>query len=106
MRGETADTLAALQYSEKQGLTCLSLLNVESSRLAEESDAFLRTLAGPEIGVASTKAFTGQLMVLLLTALYGAKNRKNKRYDTCIDDVRSKVSFDHSYALSLAMPIS
>ena len=81
--GETADTLAALQYSKKQGLTCLSLLNVESSRLAEESDAFLRTLAGPEIGVASTKAFTGQLMVLLLTALYmGQKTGQIKEEET------------------------
>lgn len=71
--GETADTLAAMRYTQKRGLTCLSLLNVDSSTLAQESDGFLRTLAGAEIGVASTKAFTGQLMTLLLMAIFTAK---------------------------------
>lgn len=71
--GETADTLAALRYTKTRGLSCVSLLNVNTSTMAEESDSFMRTLAGPEIGVASTKAFTGQLLVLLLTALRMAK---------------------------------
>ncbi|KXF83511.1 glutamine--fructose-6-phosphate transaminase (isomerizing) [Enterovibrio coralii] len=71
--GETADSLAALRYSKEQGLTCLSLLNVETSSMAMESDCYLRTLAGAEIGVASTKAFTGQLLVLLLMSLQMGK---------------------------------
>lgn len=62
--GETADTLAALRYAKQQGQYIVSIVNVEESSMAMESDAILRTLAGPEIGVASTKAFTTQLVVL------------------------------------------
>lgn len=80
--GETADTLAALKYTKKQGLTCLSLLNVDSSTMASASDQVLRTLAGAEIGVASTKAFTGQLMVLLLTALFAAQKMSTMHSET------------------------
>jgi glutamine---fructose-6-phosphate transaminase (isomerizing) len=56
--GETADTLAALRYAKAQGLHTLSVVNVPSSTIARESETVLPTLAGPEIGVASTKAFT------------------------------------------------
>src|SRR5271165_3530874 len=59
--GETADTLAALRYMRDQGQQVLSILNVAESTMARESDAVLETVAGPEIGVASTKAFTAQL---------------------------------------------
>jgi len=62
--GETADTLAALRYCRSQGQHIVSLLNNDESTMARESDVVLRTLAGPEIGVASTKAFTTQLMTL------------------------------------------
>ena len=55
--GETADTLAALRYMREQGQHVLSILNVPESSMARESDAVLETVAGPEIGVASTKAF-------------------------------------------------
>src|SRR6201994_2216743 len=67
--GETADTLAALRYMREQGQHVLSVLNVPESTMARESDAVLETVAGPEIGVASTKAFTAQLSVLACLAL-------------------------------------
>ena len=60
--GETADTLAALRYMREQGQQVLSIVNVPESSMARESDAVLETVAGPEIGVASTKAFTAQLV--------------------------------------------
>jgi glucosamine--fructose-6-phosphate aminotransferase (isomerizing) len=67
--GETADTLAALRYAKAQGVHTLSVVNVPTSTIARESDVVLQTLAGPEIGVASTKAFTCQLMVLAALAI-------------------------------------
>ncbi|HET7490664.1 MAG TPA: glutamine--fructose-6-phosphate transaminase (isomerizing) [Bradyrhizobium sp.] len=67
--GETADTLAALRYAKSQGLHTLSVVNVPTSTIARESETVLPTLAGPEIGVASTKAFTCQLMVLAALAI-------------------------------------
>ena len=67
--GETADTMAALRYMRAQGQQVLSILNVAESTMARESDAVLETVAGPEIGVASTKAFTAQLSVLACLAL-------------------------------------
>jgi glucosamine--fructose-6-phosphate aminotransferase (isomerizing) len=67
--GETADTLAALRYAKAQGLHTLSVVNVPTSTIARESETVLPTLAGPEIGVASTKAFTCQLMVLAALAV-------------------------------------
>ena len=75
--GETADTLAALRYAkEKKYLTTLSICNVPTSSLARESDYSIFTNAGPEIGVASTKAFTTQLAALMLLSLSLAKSRK------------------------------
>ena len=74
--GETADTLAALNYAkEKDYLASLAICNVPTSSLARESDFVLFTNAGPEIGVASTKAFTTQLAGLMLLALALAKSR-------------------------------
>jgi glucosamine--fructose-6-phosphate aminotransferase (isomerizing) len=73
--GETADTLAALRYAKEQGLHTLSIVNVTSSTIARESETVLQTLAGPEIGVASTKAFTCQLMVLAALAIAAGKAR-------------------------------
>jgi glutamine---fructose-6-phosphate transaminase (isomerizing) len=67
--GETADTLAALRYAKEQGVHTLSVVNVPTSTIARESETMLPTLAGPEIGVASTKAFTCQLMVLAAIAV-------------------------------------
>ena len=74
--GETADTLAALNYAkEKDYLASLTICNVPTSSLARESDFSLFTNAGPEIGVASTKAFTTQLAGLMLLALSLAKSK-------------------------------
>ncbi|HTB02180.1 MAG TPA: glutamine--fructose-6-phosphate transaminase (isomerizing) [Bradyrhizobium sp.] len=73
--GETADTLAALRYAKAQGVHTLSVVNVPSSTIARESETVLPTLAGPEIGVASTKAFTCQLMVLAALAVAAGKAR-------------------------------
>jgi len=67
--GETADTLAALRYCREHGQKTLSLVNVPESTIARESEAALLTMAGPEIGVASTKAFTTQLTVLACLAI-------------------------------------
>ncbi len=67
--GETADTLAALRHAKDQGQQTLSLVNVPESTMDRESSAVLRTLAGPEIGVASTKAFTTQLATLACLAI-------------------------------------
>ena len=70
--GETADTLAAMREAKKHGVTVLGLVNVVGSTIARETDGGIYIHAGPEIGVASTKAFTSQVMVLtLLTVLLG-----------------------------------
>ncbi len=73
--GETADTLAALRYLRGEGSPVLSVVNVAESSIARESDAVLDTVAGPEIGVASTKAFTAQLAVLACFALAAGRAR-------------------------------
>ena len=73
--GETADTLAALRYMRAEGQQVLSVLNVPESSMARESDAVLETVAGPEIGVASTKAFTAQLSVLACLAIAAGRAR-------------------------------
>jgi len=73
--GETLDTLEALRYCRRQGQHILSVVNVAESTIARESDAVLYTLAGPEIGVASTKAFTTQLTTLACLAVAVARAR-------------------------------
>lgn len=71
--GETADTLAALQHVKERGLLTVGICNVVGSLMSREVDAVLYTHAGPEIGVASTKTFTTQLVALYLLALYLAQ---------------------------------
>ena len=73
--GETADTLAALRYARAAGSPTIAVVNVETSSIARESDVALPILAGPEIGVASTKAFTCQLAVLATLAIAAARQR-------------------------------
>lgn len=73
--GETLDTLEALRYAKSQNQTILSILNAIESTIERESDHVLHTLAGPEIGVASTKAFTTQLTTLACLALAWAVER-------------------------------
>ena len=73
--GETADTAAALAFARAQGQTILSIVNVAESTIARASDHVMQTHAGPEIGVASTKAFTTQLTVLACLVIAAARER-------------------------------
>jgi len=73
--GETADTLAALRDAKEQGQTTIAIVNVPESSIAREADVVLPTFAGPEIGVASTKAFTCQLAVLAALAVAAGRER-------------------------------
>jgi glucosamine--fructose-6-phosphate aminotransferase (isomerizing) len=75
--GETADTLASVRMARALGCKCLSICNVPGSSLVRESDAVLYTEAGPEIGVASTKAYTAQQMAFILLAIAIAKARND-----------------------------
>ena len=88
--GETADTMAALNYAkEKKYLGIVTICNVPTSTMARESDWKIFTNAGPEIGVASTKAFTTQLAALLLLACAISKSKKinNDKRANAIDDL-------------------
>jgi glucosamine--fructose-6-phosphate aminotransferase (isomerizing) len=73
--GETADTLASLRYAREHGQHVLSVVNVPTSTIARDSDIVMPTLAGPEIGVASTKAFTCQLATLAALAVAAGRAR-------------------------------
>ncbi|MDD5586891.1 MAG: glutamine--fructose-6-phosphate transaminase (isomerizing) [Alphaproteobacteria bacterium] len=73
--GETADTIAAIKYAKEQGQKILAVVNVPQSTIARLADCVVPTLAGPEIGVASTKAYTTQLAVLLCLAVAAAVAR-------------------------------
>lgn len=79
--GETADTLAALKESKRRGALVLGICNAVGSSIARESHAGVYTHAGPEIGVASTKAFTSQLMVLSLITLLIARRKRMSMID-------------------------
>jgi glucosamine--fructose-6-phosphate aminotransferase (isomerizing) len=80
--GETADTLAAMRDSKSKGLTTLAICNAVGSTMTRDAAYTLYSHCGPEIGVASTKAFTGQLTVLFLLALYLAQCRDKATPDT------------------------
>jgi len=73
--GETADTLASLRYCREQGARIGAVVNVPESTIAREADVIFPTIAGPEIGVASTKAFTCQLAVLATLAIHAGRAR-------------------------------
>jgi glucosamine--fructose-6-phosphate aminotransferase (isomerizing) len=95
--GETADTLAALREARTRGATVLGIVNVVGSSIARESDGGVYVHAGPEIGVASTKAFTSQLTVLALITLMLARAKGMSRADGQvlareIDTLPSKVA--------------
>lgn len=95
--GETADTLAAIKMAKEKGAFVFGVCNVVGSSIARESDAGAYTHAGPEIGVASTKAFTTQITVLSLIALKLAKEKgvfsesKFREYLTELEGIPSKV---------------
>lgn len=94
--GETADTLAALREAKKQGARVLSIVNVVGSSIARESDDVIYTWAGPEIAVATTKAYSTQLNVIYLIALYFANEKGQvndtelKEYIDCLTDLPSQ----------------
>ncbi|HXS39583.1 MAG TPA: glutamine--fructose-6-phosphate transaminase (isomerizing) [Stellaceae bacterium] len=96
--GETADTLAALRYAKSQNQRIVALVNQPESSIAREADAVLATHAGPEIGVASTKAFTTQLVVLACLAIAMARARgkidraTEARLSTALTEVPSRAS--------------
>ena len=100
--GETADTLAALRYAKEQGCHTLSILNVPTSSIARESETVLQTLAGPEIGVASTKAFSCQLMVLAALAIAAGKARGELSLQDETDLVRGLIEIPRLMAAALA----
>ncbi len=85
--GETADTLAALRYCEGKAERIVAVVNVPESSIARESDLSLPIHAGVEVGVASTKAFTCQLTVLLLLALKAAQDRGTLSADAMTDHI-------------------
>ena len=87
--GETADTLAALRYCAGKVDTIISVVNVPESSIARESDLSLPIHAGVEVGVASTKAFTCQLMVLLLMVLKAAHTRGQMSDEVLADHIAS-----------------
>jgi glucosamine--fructose-6-phosphate aminotransferase (isomerizing) len=97
--GETADTLAALREAKNKGALVLGICNVVGSTIARETDAGVFTHAGPEIGVASTKAFTAQVVVLIMMALElgqrkGILNRKQmKEYIRELSKIPSRVEY-------------
>lgn len=88
--GETADTLAALRELKRQGATIIAIANVVGSTITREADKVLYTWAGPEIAVASTKAYTTQLLVITMIALYMAK-RRGAMEQRSIDDIISDI---------------
>ncbi|MEX0281258.1 MAG: glutamine--fructose-6-phosphate transaminase (isomerizing), partial [Arenibacterium sp.] len=85
--GETADTLAALRYCEGKAAMIASVVNVPESSIARESDLVLPIYAGVEVGVASTKAFTCQLTVLMALALKAAADRDTQPADNIADTI-------------------
>ena len=88
--GETADTIAAMNSARTRGMKILSIVNVLESSLARKADSSLITLAGPEIGVASTKAFTTQLATLACLVIAAAKSKnilKAKQEDHLVTDL-------------------
>jgi glucosamine--fructose-6-phosphate aminotransferase (isomerizing) len=90
--GETADTLAALRHVKGHVAKTMAVTNVQTSSIAREADVLLPILAGPEIGVASTKAFTAQLLMLLLLALKAGRDRgliNDERLSMLLSEIRS-----------------
>jgi glucosamine--fructose-6-phosphate aminotransferase (isomerizing) len=101
--GETADTLATLRYAKEQKQHILSVVNVPSSTIARESDIVMPTLAGPEIGVASTKAFTCQLAALVCLAIAAGRARGILSEDDERKLVRALIEVPRLMAEALAL---
>ena len=101
--GETADTLATLRYAREQKQHVLSIVNVPTSTIARESDVVTPTLAGPEIGVASTKAFTCQLATLACLAIAAGRARGVLTEDDEETLVRALIEVPRHMAAALAL---
>jgi glutamine---fructose-6-phosphate transaminase (isomerizing) len=101
--GETADTLATLRYAKENKQHVLSVVNVTTSTIARESDAVMPTLAGPEIGVASTKAFTCQLSVLACLAIAAGRARGELKEKDEQNLVRALIAVPGLMAQALAL---
>jgi glucosamine--fructose-6-phosphate aminotransferase (isomerizing) len=101
--GETADTLATLRYAKEQKQHVLSIVNVASSTIARESEVVMPTLAGPEIGVASTKAFTCQLAALACLAVGAGRARGVLSADDEKKLVRALIEVPRLMAEALAL---
>jgi glucosamine--fructose-6-phosphate aminotransferase (isomerizing) len=101
--GETADTLATLRYAREQKQHVLSVVNVPTSTIARESDVVMPTLAGPEIGVASTKAFTCQLATLACLAIAAGRARGVLSEDDEQKLVRALIEVPRHMAEALAL---
>lgn len=86
--GETADTLAALQESKRRGAKVLAITNVSSSSIARDADYVIPTMAGPEIAVASTKAYTAQLLAFYLLGIYFAQEKETPVQEICAEWVK------------------
>ncbi len=109
--GETADTLAAAREAKRKGAKIVSICNVVGSSLTRESDAVFYTLAGPEIGVASTKAYTAQLAVFYMFGLALAKSlgrispafyRDSLKVLSCIPALQSQILKSHGLIKKIA----
>jgi glutamine---fructose-6-phosphate transaminase (isomerizing) len=101
--GETADTLATLRYAREQKQHIVSIVNVATSTIARESDVVMPTLAGPEIGVASTKAFTCQLTVLACLAIAAGRARGMIDADEEVELVKALTGIPRHMAAALAL---
>jgi glutamine---fructose-6-phosphate transaminase (isomerizing) len=101
--GETADTLATLRYAREQKQHVVSIVNVATSTIARESDVVMPTLAGPEIGVASTKAFTCQLTVLACLAIAAGRARGMIDADEEVELVKALTGIPRHMAAALAL---
>jgi len=101
--GETADTLATLRHAKEHKQHALAVVNVPSSTIARESDVVMPTLAGPEIGVASTKAFTCQLAVLACLALAAGRARRVLSEEDEREMVRALIETPRLMAEALAL---
>ena len=105
--GETSDTLAALKESKRRGAKTLAVTNVVGSSIAREADQVIHTWAGPEIAVASTKAYTTQLILMFMLALYMAELRSTVSDDRSREliDLLKKIPAQISETLSDVEPI-
>lgn len=104
--GETADTSEALIAAKEQGAVTVGLTNVEMSKIAREADFTVYTKAGPEIGVASTKAFTTQIITIYMMAVFLAIKRKKIDKDQSKDLIRSLISLPKLMQVALELDSS